>query len=411
MKFKTLDDVDVRGLRVLVRTDVNMTIRDGEIKTADKMKRALPTIRELYTKGAKVILTSHLGQPKEPSPEFSLCPIAAALAEMLEYPVQFVDDCIGPKVTAAVGNLKNGEVILLENSRFYPGETTNDPNFARELAQLGDIFVHDAFSSAHRAHVTTAGLAYMLPAYAGRLMQAELEALDKALEHPCHPVMAIAGGSKLSTKIDVLNNIIPRVDKLVLGGAMANTFLHAQSIGIGASMYEARAIDVVQKIMATAKQHNCEIILPTDAQLADAVKSDAQIRTAPISDIQTHEMILDFGPESIARVKAALDECRTLLWNGPLGVFEVPPFDKGTVAVAQYAAACTKSGDLISVAGGGDTAAAMNLAGVMNDFTYISTAGGAFLEWLEGKTLPGVAALTPGQSDSDSEKLKIVSRN
>jgi len=395
MKFKTLDDVDVRGLRVLVRTDVNMTIRDGEIKTADKMKRALPTIRELYTKGAKVILISHLGQPKESSPEFSLRLIAAALAEMLEYPVQFVDDCIGPKVAAAVDNLKNGEVILLENPRFYPAETANDPAFAKELAQFGDIFVHDAFSSAHRAHATTAGLAYELPAYAGRLMQAELDALDKALEHPRHPVMALAGGSKLSTKIDVLNNIIPRVDKLVLGGAMANTFLHAQGIDIGASMYEANAIDIVQKIMATAKQHNCEIILPTDAQLADAVKSDAQIRIAPIANIQPHEMILDFGPNSIARVEAALDKCRTLLWNGPLGVFEVPPFDKGTVAVAQYAATRTKSGNLISVAGGGDTAAAMNLAGVMDDFTYVSTAGGAFLEWLEGKTLPGIAALAP----------------
>ncbi|HRJ12890.1 MAG TPA: phosphoglycerate kinase, partial [Alphaproteobacteria bacterium] len=336
---------------------------------------------------------SHFGRPKGRDMKQSLAPIAAALEQALGIDIKFVSDCIGADALAAAQTLQDGKILVCENLRFHEAEEKNDPDFAAQLAQLGEIYINDAFSVSHRAHASVYGLAQKLPRAAGRMMEAELRALASALEHPRPPVMAIAGGSKVSTKLELLNNIIPRVQKLVLGGAMANTFLFAQGKNVAASMHEKDMVETVREIMITAGKHGCEIILPTDAQLADAVKSNANIRTAQIADIQPNEMILDFGPESLARVEKILGECQTLLWNGPLGVFEVPPFDKGTVEIAKFAAAQTQAGKLTSIAGGGDTAAAMNHADVMDQFTYISTAGGAFLEWLEGKTLPGVAAL------------------
>jgi len=393
VKYKTLDDKDVAGKRVLMRADLNVPMKDGRISDQTRLDRLLPTLRELAAKNARVIVISHFGRPDGRDMKYSLGPLASALELAMGQPVKFVSDCIGPDVQAAARNLKDGEILVCENLRFHKGEEYNEKVFAEALASLGEIYINDAFSVSHRAHASVERLARLLPRAVGRMMEEELRALDQALEHPHHPEMAIVGGSKVSTKLDLLNNIIPRVEKLVLGGAMANTFLFALGRPVGASMHEKDMVETTQEIIRAAEKKGCEIILPTDAQLANAVKSDANIRTAPIADIQPHEMILDFGPDSIVRVEAVLNECRTLLWNGPLGVFEVPPFDKGTVAVAQYAAQRTKLGNLLSVAGGGDTAAAMNMAGVMDDFTYVSTAGGAFLEWLEGKTLPGVAAL------------------
>lgn len=392
-KFKSLDDINVTGKRVIVRADLNLPMKDGKITDMTRLERLLPTLSELTQKNARVVVLSHFGRPEGREQKYSLAPIAAALGNAINSEVRFVSDCVGADANAAVASLKDGEMLVCENLRFHKEEEKNDPAFAAQLAELGEIYINDAFSVSHRAHASVHGLAQKLPRAAGRMMEAELRALDTALEHPQAPVMAIAGGSKVSTKLDLLNNIIPRVQKLVLGGAMANTFLFAQGLNVGSSMCEKDMVETVKEILATAEKYGCEIILPTDAQLADGVKSDANIRTAKISDIQGNEMILDFGPESLARVEKILGECKTLLWNGPLGVFEVSPFDKGTVEVARFAAAQTKSGKLLSIAGGGDTAAAMNHAGVMDQFTYISTAGGAFLEWLEGKTLPGVAAL------------------
>ena len=406
MKFKTLDDVDVNGLRVLVRADLDVPIKSGVAEETIRLNRFIPTLKRLVAANAKIIIIGHLGRPKARDLAFSLHPVATALEKALGQPVKFVSDCLGESARQAVNSLKPGEILMLENLRFYPAEMANDNlfaryrseddntgEFARTLASYADIYVNDAFATSQRPHASMVEIPRLLPAYAGPIMQAEVAALESALEHPRHPVMAIAGGSKVSTKLDLLNNIIPRVEKLVLGGAMANTFLFAKGIAVGASMHERDMTETVHAIIANAANHQCEIILPTDAMLADAVKTDATIRTALISDLRPDEMILDFGPASIARVQAVMAECRTLLWNGPLGVFEVPPFDTSTVAVAQYAAKCTRMGNLLSIAGGGDTAAAMNHAGIMADFTYISTAGGAFLEWLEGKTLPGVAAL------------------
>lgn len=406
MKFKTLDDIDVNGLRVLIRADLDVPIKSGIAEETIRLNRFIPTLKRLVAANAKTIIIGHLGRPKSRDMAFSLHPVATALSKAIGQPIKFVSDCIGESVQQAVASLQPGEILMLENLRFYPAEMANDNlfaryraeddntgEFARTLASYADIYVNDAFATSQRPHASVVELPRLLPAYAGPIMQAEVTALESALEHPQPPVMAIAGGSKVSTKLDLLNNIIPRVQKLVLGGAMANTFLYAQGMNVGASMCEKDMVETVREILATAEKHGCEIILPTDAQLADGVKSDANIRTAPITDIQGNEMILDFGPESLARVEKILGECKTLLWNGPLGVFEVPPFNKGTVEVARFAAAQTKSGQLLSIAGGGDTAAAMNHAGVMDEFTYISTAGGAFLEWLEGKTLPGVAAL------------------
>ncbi|HCM83408.1 MAG TPA: phosphoglycerate kinase [Rhodospirillaceae bacterium] len=392
-KFKSLDDIHVSGKRVILRADLNLPVANGKITDHTRLERLLPTLRELTEKNARVIVLSHFGRPKGRDMKQSLAPIAAALEQALGIDIKFVSDCIGADALAAAQTLQDGKILVCENLRFHEAEEKNDPDFAAQLAQLGEIYINDAFSVSHRAHASVYGLAQKLPRAAGRMMEAELRALASALEHPRPPVMAIAGGSKVSTKLELLNNIIPRVQKLVLGGAMANTFLFAQGKNVAASMHEKDMVETVREIMITAGKHGCEIILPTDAQLADAVKSNANIRTAQIADIQPNEMILDFGPESLARVEKILGECQTLLWNGPLGVFEVPPFDKGTVEIAKFAAAQTQAGKLTSIAGGGDTAAAMNHADVMDQFTYISTAGGAFLEWLEGKTLPGVAAL------------------
>lgn len=392
-KYKTLDDKQVAGRRVLVRADLNLPMKDGKITDLTRLERLLPTLKELSNKQARVVIISHLGRPDGRNMKYSLAPVAAALEGEMRHTVKFVSDCVGEDAIAAAHGLKDGEILVCENLRFHKEEEYNEKGFAEALARLGEIYVNDAFSVSHRAHASVERLARLLPRAAGRMMEEELHALDQALEHPRPPVMAIAGGSKVSTKLDLLHNIIPRVQKLVLGGAMANTFIAAQGGSVGASMYEKDMLETAREIIALAKEKNCEIIVPTDAQLSNAVKSDAEIRTANISDIQPHEMILDFGPETLARVRNALAECQTLLWNGPLGVFEVPPFDKGTVEIAKFAAAQTQNGKLLSIAGGGDTAAAMNHANVMNQFTYVSTAGGAFLEWLEGKTLPGVAAL------------------
>ncbi len=394
MKFKTLDDVDVQGKRVIVRVDFDVPIKDGIVTDFLRLNNIIPTVQRLVSKGAKVILIGHSGRPKGKAlPEFTLAPIVKTLSGMLKQNIEFVPMAIGEAAEAAVEKMQNGQIVALENLRYYPGEEANDHAFAAGLAKLGDIYVNDAFANSHRPHASMALLPTLLLAVAGPIVQAELTALDNALEHPQHPVMAIAGGSKISTKLALLGNLVPRVDKLVLGGAMANTFLHAQGVNVGASMHEADMADEARRIMALAKEKGCEIILPTDAVVATMVKPDAPHRTCDTADVKPDEMLLDIGPQSMTALKQHLDSCKTLLWNGPLGVFEVPPFDHGTVEIAQYAAALTKAGKLLSVAGGGDTAAAMNHAKVSDDLTYISVAGGAFLEWLEGKTLPGVAVL------------------
>ncbi len=392
--FKTLDQADVAGKRVLVRADLNVPTKDGVVTDATRIERFAPTVKDLIARGAKVIVISHFERPKgRRVPEMSLKPIAPALAKIIGQPVAFADDCIGPDAAAVVNKLNNGDVALLENLRFHKGEEDNDPAFVKELAALGDIYVNDAFSAAHRAHASTEGLAHVLPAYAGRQMQAELEALSAALENPKKPVAALVGGAKVSSKLDVLNHLIDRVDLLIIGGGMANAFLFAQGVEVGKSLCERDLADTARAIMAKAKAKGCEILLPVDATVADAFKEGAAATTVKIDAVPADKMILDIGPESAKRLEEKLDGCKTLLWNGPMGAFEVKPFDKGTVQAAQAAARLTQAGKLISVAGGGDTVAALNAAGVADKFTYVSTAGGAFLEWLEGKALPGVAAL------------------
>ncbi|MBV9078614.1 MAG: phosphoglycerate kinase [Methylobacteriaceae bacterium] len=396
-QVRTLDDADLRGKRALVRVDLNVPTENGRVTDATRIDRILPTIREIADKGGKVVLLAHFGRPKgKPKAEDSLRPVAAALAERLGRPVGFAEDCVGPAAEAAVTRLGDGEVVLLENTRFHPGEEANDPDFAAELARLGDLYVNDAFSAAHRAHASTEGLAHLLPSYAGRTMQAELDALAKGLEVPAHPVVAIVGGAKVSTKIDLLENLVAKVDALVIGGGMANTFLHAIDIGVGRSLCEHDLAPTAQRILDRAKTTGCAVILPVDAVVAAEFKAGAPHHAYGIDAIPANGMILDIGSQSVDRVNAAIDDARTVVWNGPLGAFEVPPFDQGTVAAARHAAARTKAGKLVSVAGGGDTVAALNHAGVADDFTYVSTAGGAFLEWLEGKDLPGVLALKKG---------------
>jgi phosphoglycerate kinase len=354
----------------------------------------LPSIREIAGHGGKVILLAHFGRPKgQRSEADSLKPIAAALAERLGEPVAFAEDCVGPQAEAAIAALKDGEVLLLENTRFHAGEEKNDPAFVQGLAKLGDLYVNDAFSAAHRAHASTEGLARVLPAYAGRTMQAELEALSKGLENPRHPVVAVVGGAKVSTKIDLLENLVGKVDALVIGGGMANTFLHAIDIGVGKSLAERDLAATAQRILDRARETGCAILLPVDGVVATEFKAKAPHHTYGIDAIPSDGMILDVGSQSVERINAAIDDAATLVWNGPLGAFEIAPFDQGTVAAARHAAQRTKAGKLVSVAGGGDTVAALNHAGVADDFSYVSTAGGAFLEWLEGKPLPGVEAL------------------
>jgi phosphoglycerate kinase len=392
--FRTLDDLQVKGKRVLVRADLNVPMKDRHVADASRIERQAPTIRELSSKGARVIVLSHFDRPKgKVVPSMSLKPIAPALSKALGLSVAFVDDCVGPIAQAAVAKLKDGDVLLLENTRFHKGEETDDPDFAKQVAALGDLFVNDAFSAAHRAHATTTALAYLMPSAAGRSMQAELEHLNKALGDPERPVMAVVGGAKVSTKIDLLENLLAKVDTLVIGGAMANTFLAAERREVGKSLHEKDQFETALRILHKATEIGTVLLLPTDAVVAHEFKPHAAHRTAQIGHVHKDEMILDVGPDTIAEFGRRLHVTRTLVWNGPFGAFETPPFDKGTVAAAKLVAAATRAGNLLSVAGGGDTVAALNHAGVADDFTYVSTAGGAFLEWLEGKDLPGVEAL------------------
>ena len=397
--FATLDDIKVAGRRVLVRADLNVPMKDGQVSDATRIERLAPTIRELADKGARVIVLSHFGRPKgKREPSMSLAPLAPALGKALGKSVRFVEESIGSKVEAAVAALKDGEVLLAENLRFHAEEEANDPGFAKALARLGDVYVNDAFSCAHRAHASTEAVARLLPAAAGRLMQAELEALHKALESPRRPLAAVVGGAKVSTKLELLGNLISRVDVLVIGGGMANTFLYAKGIAIGRSLSERDMADTARRIMEQAEAAKKRIVLPIDAVVAPAITAGDAARTVPIGRVPEDQMILDVGPKSIADTVTAIEGCRTLVWNGPLGAFEHAPFDRGTVAVAKAAAKLTKAGSLLSVAGGGDTVAALAAAGVEDQFSYVSTAGGAFLEWLEGKELPGVAALPRSKS-------------
>jgi phosphoglycerate kinase len=395
MTFRTLDGLDVRGKRVLLRADLNLPVRDGKITDLTRIERLAPTIRELADKGARVVVCSHFERPGgKRVPELSLAPMAQALAGVMGgHPVVFAEDCIGPQAAYVVEALEPGHIAVLENTRFHPGEETNDPGFAAALAELADLFVNDAFSAAHRAHASTAGVARQVPAYAGRLMQAELEALDAALCNPKRPVAAIVGGSKISTKLELLGNLVKRVDVLVIAGAMANTFLAARGVSVGKSLQEADMHETARQIEATAQQANCAIVLPEDVVVATEFRAGAESRVVPVTEIPADAMALDLGPATVRGLTARLADLRTVVWNGPLGAFEISPFDAATVALARAVAAATASGQLLSVAGGGDTVAALHQAGVVGAFSYVSTAGGAFLEWMEGKTLPGVAAL------------------
>jgi phosphoglycerate kinase len=391
--FRTLDQADVRGKRVLLRVDLNVPMENGTVTDATRIERVAPTITEIADKGGKVILLAHFGRPKGPDPKESLRPVAAEVARVIGRPVAFAEDSIGEKAQSAVAVMKPGDILCLENARFHKGEEKNDPIFVAELAKLGDLWVNDAFSAAHRAHASTEGLGHRLPAYAGRTMQAELEALRKALEAPAKPVIAIIGGAKVSTKLELLENLISKVDGLVIGGAMANTFLFAQGIGVGKSLVEKDMAETARRIMEKADDAKCAIILPIDAIVAFQFAAHAPSHAYGIDAIPQDGMILDVGSQSIERIKGAIDDAATLVWNGPLGAFELPPFEKATVEVARYAAERTQAGKLTSVAGGGDTVAALNVAGVADRFSYVSTAGGAFLEWMEGKALPGVEVL------------------
>ncbi len=394
--FRTLDDVDVKGKRVLLRVDLNVPMDNGRVSDTTRLQRIAKTIIELSEKGGKVVILAHFGRPKGPDPKESLKPVAVALGYVLLRHVEFAPDCVGEVAQKAVASMKDGEILCLENTRFHPGEEKNDPAFVKELAKLGDLWVNDAFSCAHRAHASTEGLGRVLPAYAGRTMEAELDALGKALEAPAHPVIAIVGGSKVSTKLELLENLVAKVDALVIGGGMANTFLHAQGVDVGKSLCEKDLAPTAQRILAKAESENCAIILPVDAIVAYHFEANAPSHAYGLDAIPRDGMILDVGPLSVERIYAAIDDAATLVWNGPVGAFEMAPFDRGTVQAAKYSAARTKAGKLISVAGGGDTVAALNHAGVGKDFTYVSTAGGAFLEWMEGKPLPGVEVLRTG---------------
>jgi phosphoglycerate kinase len=394
MSFKTIDGLDVRGKRVLVRADLNVPMADGKVTDATRIARQAPTIRELAQKGARVIVLSHFDRPKgKVVPSLSLRPVAAPLASHVGRAVAFAGDTIGEEAQKAIAALKDGEVVLLENTRFHAGEEKNDADFARALAALGELYVNDAFSAAHRAHASTEGVARHLPAVAGRSMQAELEHLEKALANPQRPLMAVVGGAKVSSKIDLLTNLVGKVETLVIGGAMANTFLAAEGRHVGKSLYEPDLLDTARAVIHQANEAGAVILLPVDLVVAKEFKAGAAHRVVPVDRIGADEMALDVGPATIAEFTTRLAATRTLVWNGPFGAFETPPFDAGTVAAARAVAAATKAGNLLSVAGGGDTVAALAHAGVENDFTYVSTAGGAFLEWLEGKELPGVEAL------------------
>jgi phosphoglycerate kinase len=386
--YLTLDDLDVKGKRVLVRADLNVPMKSGKVTDMLRIERQAPTIKELADKGARVVVLSHFDRPGgKVVPSMSLKALVEPLSKAVGRPVAFADDCVGERAESVVTNLQEGDVALLENTRFHPGEEKNDPEFARALAKLGDIFVNDAFSAAHRAHASTEGIAHLLPSAAGRAMQSELEHLEKALTSPERPLMAVVGGAKISTKIELLKNLVDKVDVLVIAGAMANTFFAAQGHQVGRSLVELDQRDTARAIMSD------KVILPADVAVAQELEPNAANRITSVADVLPHEMILDVGPRTVQQFSRRLDKMKTLVWNGPFGAFEVPPFDRGTTAAAKAVADRTRAGSLLSVAGGGDTVAALAHAGVADDFSYVSTAGGAFLEWLEGKRLPGVAAL------------------
>jgi phosphoglycerate kinase len=392
--FKTIDALDVSGKRVLVRVDLNVPMKNGVVSDATRIERAAPTIAELAAKGGRVVVLSHFGRPDgKRVPEMSLRPLVEPLAKALGKPVAFAEDCIGAVAEDAVRVLKPGDVLLLENLRFHKEEEKNDSAFTDKLSVLGDIYVNDAFSTAHRAHASTEGLAHLLPAAAGRLMQAELQALDNALGNPKRPVCALVGGAKVSTKLDLLGNLVGKVDKLIIGGGMANTFLHAQGIAVGKSLCEKDLAETAREILAKAAAAKCKVLLPVDVVVATEFKAEAPHQVVDADACPADQMILDIGPKSVANYIEELRECATLVWNGPVGAFELKPFDAGGVALAQEVARLTGAGKLLSVAGGGDTVAALAAAGVEDKLSYVSTAGGAFLEWMEGKALPGVAAL------------------
>ncbi|MCK0198299.1 phosphoglycerate kinase [Ancylobacter sp. 6x-1] len=391
--FRTLDDADLADKRVLVRVDLNVPMDNGRVTDDTRIIAVLPTIREISEKGGKVILLAHFGRPKGEDPKLTLAPIAREVADRLGRPVTFVPATIGPVAEEAVAAMAPGDIVLLENTRFHAGEEKNDPAFVEALAKLGDLYVNDAFATAHRAHASTEGLAHHLPAYAGRCMQEEIEALARALEAPQRPVMAVVGGAKVSSKLDLLGNLVKKVDLLVIGGGMANTFLAAEGKDVGKSLCEHDLTGTAREIVQKAKDAGCEIVLPVDAVVAKDFKAHAEHRVVPVDGVAADEMILDAGPASVEHVIAKLAGVKTVVWNGPFGAFELEPFDIATVAVAKAAADLTQKGDILSVAGGGDTVAALNHAGAAQEFSYVSTAGGAFLEWLEGKALPGVEAL------------------
>jgi phosphoglycerate kinase len=397
MTFRRLEDADLAGRRALVRVDFNVPMEGGNVTDDTRLRAALPTIHALSVRGAKVVLLSHFDRPKgKVVPAMSLKPLVAPLSALLEQAVAFADDCIGPDAAKVVDGLENGGVALLENTRFHKGEEANDPAFVAELAKLGDLYVNDAFSVAHRANASTEGLARVLPAYPGLAMQRELEMLDAALGNPKRPVLGIVGGSKVSTKLDLLNNLVARLDRLAIGGGMANTFLAAQGHQVGASMCEHDLAVTVRQIIVAAEKAGCELLLPVDVVTAQEVTPGVATNLRTLDQVQATDRILDAGPKTVERLLAAMDQSATIIWNGPLGVFEVPPFDKGTVAAAKHAGELADKGRIVAVAGGGDTVSALNHAGVAGEFTFVSTAGGAFLEWMEGKELPGVAALEQG---------------
>jgi phosphoglycerate kinase len=395
MAFRTLDDIgDVHGRRILVREDLNVPMEDGSVTDDTRLRAAAPTVAELSDKGAIVLVLAHFGRPKgERRPEMSLALVTGAFRSVLGRDVRFIGDCCGEEAEAAVAQLAPGDIALLENTRFHAGEEKNDAGLAAAIAKLGDLYVNDAFSAAHRAHASTEGLAHLLPAFAGRSMQAELEALEKALGSPEHPVAAVVGGAKVSTKLDVLSHLVARVDHLIIGGGMANTFLAARGVDVGRSLCEHDLKDTALAILAAAEKAECIVHLPYDVVVAREFRANPPTRIVNVHEVAADEMILDVGPAAVEALGDALKTCKTLVWNGPLGAFEMPPFDAATVALARTAAALTKGGALVSVAGGGDTVAALNHAGVADDFSFVSTAGGAFLEWMEGRELPGVAAL------------------
>ena len=394
MTFRTLEGVDLRGKRALVRVDFNVPMKDGAVADDTRLRAALPTIERLRSAGAKVILMAHFDRPKgRVVPTMSLAPIVASLSRLLGCDVAFATDCVGDHAAQAISRMADGDVLLLENLRFHAGEEADDGPFATALALSGDVFVNDAFSAAHRAHASTSAIARILPSYAGEAMRRELSALDEALGHPQHPVLGVVGGSKVSTKLDLLRNLVVKLDSLAIGGGMANTFLYAAGHEVGASYCEKDLAGTAREIVHLAADCHCELLLPIDTIVAERAAPGEAARVRDLGEVDDNERILDAGPRTVERLMAAMDRAKTLVWNGPLGVFETPPFDAGTVAAARHAAVLCKAGKLVAVAGGGDTVAALIHAGVEKDFTFVSTAGGAFLEWMEGKVLPGVAAL------------------